>query len=66
MAGIKSHVTYREEEAEAQDDRLDAKHRLPVLPQDIEADFAFEVDVGMENLQSGPGCKDDTGPDTLV
>jgi hypothetical protein len=38
---IEVHSTHYEQEAEAVEDGVDAQHRLPVLPQNIEADVAL-------------------------
>lgn len=44
-------VAHQEEEVEAVDHRGDGQHRLPVLAQDVEADVALQVDVGVVDLR---------------
>ena len=43
-------VTHQKEVLEAVHDGVDGEDRLPVLPQDIEAHVALQVDVGMVHL----------------
>jgi hypothetical protein len=43
-------VGLEEEELQAHDDGVEVEHRLPVLAQDVEADVALEVDVGVVDL----------------
>ena len=44
-------VPYQEQKLEPVDDGADAQHWLPVFPQDVETDVAFQVNVRVVDLQ---------------
>ena len=45
------HAAYHEQELEAIYDRIDAEHRLPVLPEDVQAHIPLQIYVGMVHLK---------------
>ena len=44
-------ATNKEEEYEAENDRLQVQHGLPVLAQDIQAHVSLEIDVRVVDLK---------------
>ena len=52
-SNVPSYMAYKEQELEPVEDGVDAQHWLPVLPQDVEANVAVQVDVGVIHLEGG-------------